>query len=260
MTYLDKLFSLQDNVAVVTGATRGLGRAIAEALLQAGATVILVGSNEQRLDETAEAMKGEGLPAFSFRCDLAEPQQIEGLVDYVAQQHRRVDILVNNAGVTFSHDVLDYPDESWRKTFQVNLEAPFQLSKRFAKMMKEQGSGSIINITSIGAELGFPNNPAYVAAKGALKQLTKSLAVDLGQFGIRVNSIGPGYFKTDMTQSSWNDPQLQKDRTRHTILGRWGEPDDLTGAVIFLASDASSYITGQDLYVDGGWLAKGLLT
>ncbi len=195
---------------------------------------------------------------FPFRCDLAETQQIDRLVEFVADEHQRIDVLVNNAGVTFSHDVLDYPDESWRKTFEVNLEAPFRLSKRFAAMMKNQGRGSIINITSIGAERGFPNNPAYVAAKGTLKQLTKSLAADLGQFGIRVNNIGPGYFKTDMTQGSWNDPQLQKDRTCHTILGRWGEPDDLAGAVIFLASDASSYITGQDLYVDGGWLTKGL--
>ena len=125
-------------------------------------------------------------------------------------------------------------------------------------MMKDQGGGSIINITSIGAELGFPNNPAYIAAKGALKQLTRSLALDLGSFGIRVNNIGPGYFRTDMTKGSWNDPQLEEDRIRRTILGRWGEPDDLAGAVIFLASEASRYITGQDLYVDGGWLAKGL--
>jgi len=258
MTYLDKLFSLQDKVAVVTGATRGLGQAIAEALLQAGATVILVGSNEQRLGQTAKVFKDGELPAFPFRCDLTEPQQIDGLVEFIAEQHQRIDVLVNNAGVTLPHQGPDYPDESWRKTFRVNLEAPFQLSKRFAAMMKDQGGGSIINITSIGAELGFPNNPAYVAAKGALKQLTKSMAVDFGQFGIRVNNIGPGYFKTDMTQGSWNDLQLQKDRSRHTILGRWGEPDDLAGAVIFLASDASSYITGQDLYVDGGWLAKGL--
>jgi len=258
MAYLDKLFSLQDKVAVVTGATRGLGQAIAEALLQAGATVILVGSNEQRLDQTAKVFKAGGLPAFPFRCDLAEPQQIDGLVRFIAEQHQRIDVLVNNAGVTLPHQGPDYPDESWRKTFQVNLEAPFQLSKRFAAMMKDQGGGSIINITSIGAELGFPNNPAYVASKGALKQLTKSMAVDLGQFGIRVNNIGPGYFKTDMSQGSWNDLQLQKDRTRHTAVGRWGEPEDLAGAVIFLASDASNYITGQDLYVDGGWLAKGL--
>jgi NAD(P)-dependent dehydrogenase (short-subunit alcohol dehydrogenase family) len=125
-------------------------------------------------------------------------------------------------------------------------------------MMKDQRGGSIINITSIGAELGFPDNPAYVAAKGALKQLTRSLALDLGSFGIRVNNIGPGYFRTDMTNGSWNDPQLKEDRTRRTILGRWGQPEDLAGAVIFLASDASRYITGQDLYMDGGWLAKGL--
>lgn len=258
MAYIENLFSLKNKLAVVTGATRGLGRAIAEALLHAGATVILVGSNEQLLDETAEAFQGEGLPAFPFRCDLAESKQIDGLVEFIAEQHQHVDILVNNAGVTFSHDVIDYPDESWRKTILINLEAPFQLAKRFAAMMKDQGGGSIINITSIGAERGFPNNPAYIAAKGGLKQLTKALAVDLGRFGIRVNNIGPGYFKTDMNTASWNDPERREDRTRRTLLGRWGKPDDLAGAVIFLAADASSYITGQDLYVDGGWLAKGL--
>ena len=260
MTYLDGLFSLKGKVAVVTGASRGLGRAMSEAMLRAGATVVLVGSSGQRLAETTNAFKGEGLPALAFECDLAEAQQIDGLVEFVVERHQRLDVLVNNAGVTLPHEGLDYPDQSWRRTFQVNLDAPFQLSKRFAALMKNQGGGSIINITSIGAELGFPNNPAYVAAKGALKQLTKSLALDLGQFGIRVNNIGPGYFKTDMSSGSWNDPRLRQDRTRHTVLGRWGEPDDLTGAVIFLASDASSYITGQDLYVDGGWLAKGLLT
>jgi NAD(P)-dependent dehydrogenase (short-subunit alcohol dehydrogenase family) len=258
MTYLDQMFALTDRVAVVTGATRGLGLAIADGLLRAGATVILVGSNEQRLDEAVTAFKDEGLLAFPFRCDLAEPQQIEGLVEYVAEQHERIDVLVNNAGVTFSADILDYPDEAWRKTMQVNLNAPFQLSKQFAAMMKDQGSGSIINITSLAAEMGFPNNPAYIAAKGALKQLTKSLAVDLGPFGIRVNNGGPGYFKTDMNSASWNDPQRREDRTRRSLLGRWGNPEDMAGAVIFLASDASSYITGQDLYVDGGWLTKGL--
>lgn len=258
MLYLDQLFSLQGKVAVVTGATRGLGQAIAEALLKAGAAVILVGSNEQRLAETVDAFTGEGLSAYRFRCDLTDSKQIVELGDYVAGEHKRIDILVNNAGVTFPHELFEYPDESWRKTFQVNLEAPFQLSKRLARMMKDQDGGSIVNITSIGAELGLPDNPAYVAAKGALKQLTKSLALDLGPFAIRVNNIGPGYFRTDMTNASWNDPQLKEDRTRRTILGRWGQPDDLAGAIIFLASDASRYITGQDLYVDGGWLAKGL--
>jgi len=238
MTYLDNLFSLQGKFAVVTGASRGLGRAIAEALLRAEATVILVGSNERRLEETTQSFVNEKLKAFSFRCDLADPLQINELVDYVTQQHRRIDVLVNNAGVTLPNELLDYPDESWR--------------------MVDQGSGSIINITSISAERGFPNNPAYVAAKGALKQLTKSMSVDLGPFGIRVNNLGPGYFKTDMNQASWNDPKLREERSSHTLLGRWGDPGDLAGAIIFLASAASRYVTGQDLYVDGGWLAKGL--
>ena len=124
--------------------------------------------------------------------------------------------------------------------------------------MSEQGGGSIINITSIAAEVGFPDNPAYQAAKGALKHLTRSLAVDLGSSGVRVNNIGPGYFKTDMTKGSWSDPEKREERSNRTLLGRWGVPEDLAGVVVFLASEASSYVTGQNIYVDGGWLAKGL--
>ena len=124
--------------------------------------------------------------------------------------------------------------------------------------MKKNSGGSIINVTGLAAEQGFPNNPAYVAFKGALKQLTKAAAHDLGTFGIRVNNIGPGYILTDMTTKSWSDPLSHKEKAQRTLLGRWGQPEDLMGVVIFLASDASSYITGQDIYVDGGWLAKGL--
>jgi len=124
--------------------------------------------------------------------------------------------------------------------------------------MKKRKSGIIINITSLNAEFAFPNNPAYVSFKGALKQLTKSLALDLGKFGIRVNNIGPGYFHTNMTKKSWASKGLKKQREEKTILGRWGEPKDLAGIIIFLTSKSSSYITGQDIYVDGGWSAKGL--
>ncbi|MEO2048273.1 MAG: glucose 1-dehydrogenase [Pirellulales bacterium] len=258
MNYLETMFSLEGKVAVVTGASRGLGLAMAEGLLRAGASVILVGSNEQRLEQATNAFTEQGLSASYFQCDLSDATQTADLAETIAKEQSRIDILVNNAGVTLPHDALDYPEEAWRKTFAVNLDAPFQLSKQFASMMKDQGGGSIINITSIAAELGLPNNPAYIAAKGALKQLTKSMAYDLGKFNIRVNNIGPGYFKTDMSTGSWNDPQLREDRTRRTLLGRWGEPGDLAGAIIFLASNASQYITGQDFYVDGGWLAKGL--
>ena len=124
--------------------------------------------------------------------------------------------------------------------------------------MKEKRSGSIINITSLGAELGFPGNPSYVASKGGLKQLGKAMAVDLAQYNIRVNNVCPGYFKTDMTRKSYNDPHLREARNKRIMLGRWGNPSDLVGPCIFLASEAASYITGIDLLVDGGWVAKGL--
>ena len=258
MPYLEDMFSLQGKFALVTGATRGLGRAIAEALLRAGATVVLNGSNSEGLAQTTRQFLAEGLAAVEFAGDLSDAAQVARLAEFVLREQPRIDVLVNNAGVTFPHELQDYPDDAWQQTFRVNLEAPFHLARRLAPRMKEQGGGSIINVTSIGAELGFPNNPAYVAAKGALKQLTKSLAFDLGSFGIRVNNLGPGYFHTDMANLSWSDPERREARARRTLLGRWGEPEDLAGAVIFLASDASRYMTGQDLYIDGGWLAKGL--
>ncbi|MBC8352310.1 MAG: glucose 1-dehydrogenase [Planctomycetes bacterium] len=258
MAYLENLYSLQGKVALVTGATRGLGQGISEALLRAGATVVLNGSNHERLAETTQQFADEGLPVVEFPCDLADATQVAELAEFVLREQPRIDVLVNNAGVTFPHELLDYPDDAWHQTIRVNLEAPFQLSRRLAPRMKEQGGGSIINITSIAAELGFPNNPAYGAAKGALKQLTKSMAFDLGPFGVRVNNLGPGYFHTDMANLSYSDPERREARADRTLLGRWGEPEDLAGAVIFLASDASRYMTGQDLYIDGGWLAKGL--
>jgi NAD(P)-dependent dehydrogenase (short-subunit alcohol dehydrogenase family) len=256
MTYLEQLFSLEGKIAVVTGASRGIGRGLAEALLKGGARVILVATNSERLDETTRAFKEQDLPAVAYRCDLEDPQQIDGLADYVKSEYGRIDVLVNAAGVTFGHDLDDYPDDLWEKTLKTNLEAPFRLCRSFAPLFKEQGSGSIVNITSISAELGAEGNPAYGAAKGGLKQLTKALAVDLGPYGIRVNNIGPGYFRTDMTLRSWNDPEMREKRTRRTVLNRWGTTEDLAGLIVLLASDASSYITGQDLYIDGGWLVN----
>jgi NAD(P)-dependent dehydrogenase (short-subunit alcohol dehydrogenase family) len=141
----------------------------------------------------------------------------------------------------------------------VNLHAAFQLATMAARVMKKQPQGGvIINITSLGAMLGFPNNPAYVASKGGLRQLTKAMAYDLSRYNIRVNNICPGYMRTDMTRKSYQDQEIKAERDRRIMLGRWGKPEDLVGPCIFLASEASSYITGIDLPVDGGWLAKGL--
>ena len=258
MSYLDQLFSLDDRVAVVTGGSRGIGKGIAGGLLGAGARCVISGVDPQRLADTVAEFKQQGLAADGFACQLREPQEIDALVDYVKSNYGRIDILVNNAGWTEGHDPLEYPEEVWEKTIEINLRAPFLLAKRFGAMMKQQEQGVIINVTSVNAEMGFPGNPAYVASKGGLRQLTRSLAVDLGKYGIRVNSIGPGYFHTDMNAKSWADPELKKVRADKSILGRWGEPEELAGAAVFLASDASSYITGQDVYVDGGWTAKGM--
>ena len=259
MSYLEKVFSLNNKVALVTGAAGGNGKTISEALLRSGATVILVDIKKKELTNAVKSFLKQGLDAFEFNCDITKSNQISKLLDFIIKKNRGLDILVNNAGVSFPYSTINYPEKFWEKTYEVNLKAPFILSKKFAKIMKNQTSGGvIINITSINAELAFPDNPAYQACKGALKQLTKSLALDFSKYKIRVNSIGPGYFRTKMTEKSWNDKKKRKQRTERTIMKRWGVSNDLIGAIIFLTSNASSYIPGQDIYIDGGWLIKGL--
>ena len=179
MTYLDQLFSLDQKVAVVTGASRGLGRGIAEALLKAGATTVLVSANSDRLHATHQEFATQNIKATAYPCDLSVHAQVDALVDHVLSEHGRRDVLVNDAGVTFTEELFDYPDEYWEKTLRVNLEAPYRLAKNFAPVMKDQDGGSIINITSIAAERGASNNPAYAATKGGLRQMTKALASDL---------------------------------------------------------------------------------
>ena len=228
------MFSVKDKTIIVTGAKGGNGSAISDGLEEYGATVV-------RAD----------LPRYNVR----NPIQLDMLVAKALQYDNRIDGLVNCAGITRGNDLFEYTDKDWEDTYEVNLKAPFELSRKVAKHMKEHG-GSIINITSLNSELGFPNNPAYVAMKGGLKQLTKSLAVDLGKYNIRVNNVGPGYIKTNMTKQGWKNNR--KEIEDRTILGRWGRPEDLVGTIVFLLTSASSYITGQDIYVDGGYLTKGL--
>ena len=256
--YLNKLFSVENKIAIVTGASRGNGKAISEGLLKAGATVILVDILEKELELTEENFKEQNLNAIKFKCDITSKTEIQELYQFVKTKFKKLDILINNAGVTFPHSSLDYPENFWEDTYKVNLKAPFELCKIFGKMMKESNSGVIVNITTLGAELAFPDNPSYGAFKAGLKHLTKTLAFDLGKFGIRVNNVSPGYMRTDMTKKSWDDPILRQKRTDRTILGRWGESSDLVGSIIFLCSDSSSYVTGADLLVDGGWTIKGL--
>ena len=256
--YLEDLFSLENKIAIVTGGARGNGKAISEALLNVGATVVIVDQLKNDLTKTLKSFKKLKPSCYGFSCDITNKSQILKLKKYIKKEFNRIDVLVNNAGFTSSNELLTYPDQIWEKTYQTNLKAPYELSKIFAPLMIKQKSGVIINITSLNSELAFPDNPAYIAFQGALKQLSKSLAFDLGKYGIRVNNVGPGYFKTKMTEKSWKNNKLRKARSQRTVLGRWGKPEDLAGIIICLCSESSSYITGQDIYVDGGWLIKGL--
>ena len=161
-------------------------------------------------------------------------------------------------GITFPSNEKFYSIKKWKQTIDVNLTVAFTCSQSVRKNMKKRKKGSIVNITSLNAELAFPSNPAYVASKGGLKQLGKALARDWGKYGIRVNNLGPGYIVTEMTKKSYCNKKSRKLRENQTMLGRWGTVDDLIGPCLFLASNASEYVTGQDIYVDGGWISNGL--
>ena len=228
----------------------GIGISIVKGLVDAGARVSVFGRKKNK-----RSFKEINF----FKVDLTCEEGVNKCFKEFIKINGGIDILVNIAGITIEGHSKDYLKENWQKTIDINLSATFYLIQKVAnEMISRKIKGSIINITSISAMSGFPNNPAYVASKGGLNQLTKALACDFGIYGIRVNNIVPGYIKTKMTEKSWNNLLEREKRRDNTILGRWGKPDDLVGPVIFLASEGSRYITGQDICVDGGWTAKGI--
>ena len=247
-------FSVADRVVIVTGATRGIGRAVAEGFLAAGARVALVGRSESILGQLPDELQGR---AVAIRADVSCREDRHRICDQAVEQLGSIDVLVNNAGITRTGEG-EYLEEDWDATLDVNLKAPFFLSQLVARQMRTQQGGAIINIGSIGARVGMPDNPAYQAAKGGLLQLTRAMARDWADWNVRVNQVNPGYIHTEMSAASYADPEKHQERAQRTMLGRWGTPDDLVGACLFLASDASSYMTGTDITVDGGWTAKGM--
>lgn len=249
MSLLDDLFSLRERVAIVSGASRGIGLAIASGLARAGAAVVGLGRS------AAPQAGQEGMTYH--RCDVTDAVAFTRLCDGVISGHGRLDIYVHAAGISLPGELAD-PAGTFARTIEVNLTAAYRCFLAVSERMATSRGASIIAITSIGSLMGFPLNPGYVASKGGLRLLTRALALDLGERRIRVNAIAPGYVRTAMTEASYQDPRRYEERLTRTILKRWGAPEDLIGAAIFLASDASSYITGQEIVVDGGWTAKGL--
>jgi len=254
-SYLEQLFSLEGKVAVVTGASRGIGAAIARGFSLAGAHVI--GFGRSPAPDWDESQISAGL---EYRiCDITDEEQLESQMSRIYKQKKHLDILVNAAGVTFPINETDSKEKmltKFDKMIQVNLRAAYNATMLAANFMYD--NCSIINITSINSIVGFPGNPGYVASKGGLRMLTKAMAIDLAIRGIRINAIALGYFRTAMTAYSYADTELRAKRLERMIIKRYGEPNEVVGAAIFLASEASSYITGQDICIDGGWTAKGM--
>lgn len=249
-------FSLEHKWALVTGASRGLGRAIAVGLAEAGANVVCSSSSANGCDDTLKVLKSKGVKAFSLAADLSNEDAVRELATEAKKISGGINILVNNGGTIFRQPAVEYSMQEWRRVLQVNLDSAFILSQEVGKDMIANKSGKIINIASMLTFSGGMTVPAYTASKHAIAGVTKALANEWAQFNIQVNAIAPGYFKTDNTAALQSNEVRNKEITQRIPAGYWGEPEDLQGAAVFLASNASNYVNGHILAVDGGWLAR----
>ena len=254
--YSTKMFDLTGHVAVVTGGNGGIGRSLALGYAAAGASVAIAGRNDEKNQAVLDELREIGNPAMSLRVDLTQRDQLEPCMQEIEGQLGSVDILVNNAGIaSLSGGILQESAEDWDMVIETQLNSVFLISKLAASSMKERNGGKIINIGSMYSYFGSGLIPSYSAAKGAIVQLTKSMAIELAPYNIQVNAIAPGWFVTDMT-SAVRSPEMQEmndEIVSRTPAGRWGEPDELIGTGIFLASQASDFVTGTLIPVDGGY-------
>ncbi len=248
---LDK-FRLDARVAVVTGGTQGIGRAIALALAEAGADIAVISRRPHA--KTAESILGLGRRYMHYAADLTQRDQTRGVIPAVAAKMGDIDILVNNAGIIRRSPALDYTEADWDATLEIDLTAPFLLSQAAGRMMLPKRRGKIINVASILAFQGGLNVTAYASAKHGMAGLTRSLANDWAGKGVNVNGIAPGFFATEMTEALQKDAERFRSITARTPAGRWGDPADIAGAAVFLASSASDFLHGVMLPVDGGWM------
>ena len=249
------LFSLAGKVAVVTGASSGLGWDCAHHLVDAGASVVVAARRAARLRELTSELEGKGAAALAVPCDVTQERDVDQLVAATLGRFGRVDVLVNNAGITNVVKATDEALSDFQHIVDVNLTGVFLCAQRFGRVMIDQASGTIINVGSMLGLVGSGQVPqaSYAASKGAVVNLTRELAAQWARQGIRVNSIAPGWFETEMTGDKWGDEGNQRWMRSRAPMGRTGEPGELAGALLFFASDASSFVTGQTLAVDGGW-------
>jgi gluconate 5-dehydrogenase len=251
MTVLNS-FQLNGKLALITGSSAGIGFALARALGEAGAHVVINGRNAQKVSAAAQTLRDEGLTVSESVFDVTDAKSVAAAVNAIESNTGAIDILVNNAGMQIRNPLHQFDDEDWHTLMRTNLDSVYFVGKTVAQKMIPRGQGKIINICSVQSELGRPGIAPYTASKGAVKMLTKGMAIDWGQFGVQVNGLGPGYFKTELNQKLVDDPQFSAWLVGRTPSRRWGDVADLGGAAVFLASDASRFVNGHILYVDGG--------
>ena len=249
---IHRLFGLAGSVALVTGSSAGIGLAIARGLAGAGARVVVNGRTAKTVEAAVEGLRAAGADVFAAPFDVTDLRQTGKAAARIEAEFGPIDILVNNAGIQRRGPLEDYPEETWRELMRANLDSVFFVSQAVARFMIPRKRGKIINIGSVQCELARPNIAPYTASKGGVKMLTRGMATDWGKHGLRVNAIAPGYFRTELNKALVEDENFSAWLTNRTPMGRWGDVDELVGAAIFLASDASSFVNGHILYVDGG--------
>jgi gluconate 5-dehydrogenase len=250
-----KLFDLTGRTALVTGSSRGLGRAIAQGLCDAGARVVLNGRNEKAVAIVAEEMRNAGYKVLEAVFDVTSESAVRNAFEHLDDEGLEVDILVNNAGIQHRQPLVELSLSDWQRVIDTNLTSAFLVGREAARRMIPRGCGKIINIGSLTSEVARATVIPYTVAKGGVKLLTKGMAAEWAKFGIQANAIGPGYMLTDMNEALVNNPQFDAWVKSRTPAGRWGEPQELVGTAVFLASPASNYVNGQIIYVDGGMLS-----
>jgi len=245
-------FDLTGRTALVTGAYRGLGYAIAQGLAEAGATVVLNGRKAEPLAGAAKALTDARLRAFTSLFDVTDAEAVRAAVAAIEHEHGQLDILINNAGIQRRNRIVDFKRQDWDDVIATNLTAPYLLAQAVLPGMIARKSGKIVNIASLMSDLARPTVVPYTAAKGGVRQLTRGMAVELAPHNIQVNAISPGYFATEMNRALIDDAEFNAWVCKRTPAGRWGEPAEIAGLAVFLCSDAANYITGQLITIDGG--------
>lgn len=249
-------FRLDGRLALITGSSGGIGFALARGLGQAGAALVLNGRDEVKLAQAAAALRAEGLTVHERAFDVTQADAVQPAIEAIERELGPIEILVNNAGMTRRSPLQDFPHADWHQIMQTNVDSAFIVGQAVARPMIARGRGRIVNICSVQSELGRPGIAPYMASKGALKMLTKAMCVDWARHNIQANGLGPGYFRTEMTQPLVDNVEFTRWLQNRTPSGRWGEVHELAGAAVFLASSAADFVNGQMLYVDGGMSAS----